>query len=112
MTGKLRVFINGFGRIGRTLLRQILEDDARADVEIVGINDIAPLETCIYLLRYDSVYGPLCVPVTTGANQVTIGAKTIPFTRARFAGIGPARRRRGAGVYRQGSGATVCESWH
>ncbi|MFG6638200.1 glyceraldehyde 3-phosphate dehydrogenase NAD-binding domain-containing protein (plasmid) [Sulfitobacter faviae] len=81
MTGKLRVFINGFGRIGRTLLRQILEDDARADVEIVGINDIAPLETCIYLLRYDSVYGPLSVPVTTGANQVMIGAKTIPFTR-------------------------------
>ena len=75
-----RVFINGFGRIGRTLLRQVLRGDS--GLEIVGINDIAPLEICAYLLRYDSVYGPLPEPVTTGANCIGIGAHRIAFTHA------------------------------
>lgn len=52
----LRIFINGFGRIGRTLTRMVLS--SQSDIEIVGINDIAPLDTCAYLFGYDSVFGP------------------------------------------------------
>lgn len=52
----LRIFLNGFGRIGRTITRMVLTD--HPDIEIVGINDIAPLDTCAYLFAYDSVFGP------------------------------------------------------
>ncbi len=80
MTRQLSVFINGFGRIGRTLLRQILQNESQSAVKVVGINDIAPLETCAYLLRYDSVFGPLPLQVETGDRQITIGGRPIPFT--------------------------------
>ena len=60
---KLRIAINGFGRIGRTILRQILTNPAHADIEIVAINDIAPHQTCAYLFQYDSVFGPFPQPV-------------------------------------------------
>ena len=76
----IRVFINGFGRIGRTLFRQILQ--GQGDIEIVGINDIASLEICAYLLRYDSVYGPLSTPVTTGPDWISIGPRRIAFGHA------------------------------
>jgi glyceraldehyde 3-phosphate dehydrogenase len=55
----MKIVINGFGRIGRVILRQILTDPAHADIEVVAINDIAPPETCCYLFKYDSVFGPL-----------------------------------------------------
>jgi glyceraldehyde 3-phosphate dehydrogenase len=77
----MRIFINGFGRIGRTVLRQILTDQT-SDFEIVGINDIAPLETCAYLLRYDSVFGPFPQSVETAEQSVVIGGRVIPFTAA------------------------------
>ena len=48
-----RIMINGFGRIGRTLLRQLLTDPAHAHLELVAINDIASPEMCAYLFRYD-----------------------------------------------------------
>jgi glyceraldehyde 3-phosphate dehydrogenase len=80
VTRQLSVFINGFGRIGRTLLRQILQNESQSAVKVVGINDIAPLETCAYLLRYDSVFGPLPLQVETGDRQITIGGRPIPFT--------------------------------
>lgn len=54
----IKVFINGFGRIGRTVLRQCLTSPRGAGIEVVGINDIEPLESCAYLLKYDSVFGP------------------------------------------------------
>lgn len=53
---KIRVFINGFGRIGRSALRVMLEDET---FEVVGINDIFPVSEYKYLLQYDSVYGEL-----------------------------------------------------
>ncbi|MEL7183536.1 MAG: glyceraldehyde 3-phosphate dehydrogenase NAD-binding domain-containing protein, partial [Pseudomonadota bacterium] len=53
----MRVFINGFGRIGRSILRAHLQG-AGDRIEVVGINDIAPLATCAYLFKYDSVFGP------------------------------------------------------
>ncbi|WP_146585367.1 type I glyceraldehyde-3-phosphate dehydrogenase [Puniceibacterium confluentis] len=79
MSRPIRVFINGFGRIGRTIFRQLLTEEARARFDIVGVNDIAPLDTCAYLLRYDSVYGPLPQPVETGQGWLSIGAQRIRF---------------------------------
>ncbi|TNF17854.1 MAG: aldehyde dehydrogenase [Rhodobacteraceae bacterium] len=79
MTRPIRLFINGFGRIGRTLLRQILTDEMASRFEIVGVNDIAPLETCAYLLRYDSVYGLFPGTVETGKGWLGIGTRRIPF---------------------------------
>ena len=52
----LRVAINGFGRIGRNVLRAIAES-GRKDIEVVGINDLGPVETNAHLLRFDSVHG-------------------------------------------------------
>lgn len=79
MTRRLRVFINGFGRIGRTILRQIQQGENASRVEIVGINDVAPLETCVYLLRYDSVYGRFPSAVEAGKKQLNIAGRVIPF---------------------------------
>ncbi|MGH6921645.1 MAG: glyceraldehyde 3-phosphate dehydrogenase NAD-binding domain-containing protein, partial [Geminicoccaceae bacterium] len=52
----VRVAINGFGRIGRNVLRAVVEE-GRSDVSVVAINDLAPAETNAHLLRYDSVHG-------------------------------------------------------
>ena len=52
----LRVAINGFGRIGRLVLRAIVES-GRRDIEVVAVNDLGPVETNAHLLRYDSVHG-------------------------------------------------------
>lgn len=76
----MRVLINGFGRIGRTLLRQILTDDRNNDIEVVGINDIAPLESCAYLFRYDSVFGPYPSTVEEAPGGLVVEGKAIPFT--------------------------------
>lgn len=54
---KIRIFINGFGRIGRTVLRILTQSNTHHGFEIVGINDIEPLDTCAYLFEYDSVFG-------------------------------------------------------
>ena len=52
----VRVSINGFGRIGRNILRAIIES-GRDDIIVVGINDLGPVETNAHLLRYDTVHG-------------------------------------------------------
>ena len=80
MTGPIRVFINGFGRIGRTVFRQIMADPDADRFEIVGVNDIAPLDTCTYLLRYDSVYGSFPGPVEAGQGWISVHGTPIPFT--------------------------------
>lgn len=55
----MRVFINGFGRIGRSVLRAWAQGPARwPGLEVVGINDIADPAMCAYLFEYDSVFGP------------------------------------------------------
>ena len=51
----VKVAINGFGRIGRNVLRAIIES-GRTDIEVVAINDLGPVETNAHLLRYDSVW--------------------------------------------------------
>ncbi|WP_434055312.1 MAG: glyceraldehyde 3-phosphate dehydrogenase NAD-binding domain-containing protein [Roseibium sp.] len=77
----MRIVINGFGRIGRTVLRQILTQPDRLGVTVAAINDIAPLETCAYLFKYDSVFGPYPGPVDAGEASLTVGDLEIPFTQ-------------------------------
>ena len=60
----IRVAINGFGRIGRLVLRAIVES-GRRDIEVVAVNDLGPVETNAHLLRYDSVHGRFPGEVTT-----------------------------------------------
>ena len=59
----VKVAINGFGRIGRNVLRAIIES-GRTDIEVVAINDLGPVETNAHLLRYDSVHGRFPATVT------------------------------------------------
>ena len=68
----IRVAINGFGRIGRLVMRAALEH-ANKELEVVGINDLGPVETNAHLLRYDSVHGRFAGEVTTGDNWMDAG---------------------------------------
>ncbi|MDO6729367.1 glyceraldehyde 3-phosphate dehydrogenase NAD-binding domain-containing protein [Marinovum sp. 2_MG-2023] len=76
----LRIFINGFGRIGRTITRIILTE--HADIDIVGINDIAPLDSCAYLFGYDSVFGPFPGGVTGRDGALHAAGRKIAMTHA------------------------------
>jgi glyceraldehyde 3-phosphate dehydrogenase len=71
----IRVAINGFGRIGRLVMRAALEHASR-EIEIVGVNDLGPVETNAHLLRYDSVHGRFAGEVTTGENWMDAGRVT------------------------------------
>ena len=81
MAKPLRIAINGLGRIGRTVLRQVLTDQRHDDIEVIHLNDIAPAEMVAYLLQFDSVFGPLPHTVTVQPDAVRIGAKTLPLTQ-------------------------------
>jgi len=78
----VRVAINGFGRIGRNVLRAIAESGSK-DIEVVGINDLGPVETNAHLLRYDSVHGRFGGEVTTGENWMDAGRGKIRVTAER-----------------------------
>ncbi len=73
---KIRVAINGFGRIGRLVLRAALES-GRKDIEFVAINDLAPAEQNAYLLQYDSVHGKLPMDVKLNGDIITVGNQKI-----------------------------------
>lgn len=78
----MRVFINGFGRIGRSVLRAYLQAPARwPGLEIAGINDIAAPEMCAYLFEYDSVFGPWRGTVTLEAGALVVDGRAIPLHR-------------------------------
>src|SRR5215472_7428881 len=68
----VRVGINGFGRIGRLVLRAAYEHQ-HTEIKVVGVNDLGPVETNAHLLRYDSVHGRFPGEVTTGDNWMDIG---------------------------------------
>src|SRR4051812_13984718 len=68
----VRVAINGFGRIGRNILRAIAES-GRKDIEVVGINDLGPVETNAHLLRYDSVHGRFPKEVKVEGDSISYG---------------------------------------
>ena len=75
----MRIVIHGFGRIGRVILRQILTTPAHADIEVVAVNDIAQPDTCAYLFKYDSVFGPLPGGVTYENGRLHAGGRSIPL---------------------------------
>ncbi len=78
----VRVAINGFGRIGRLVLRAIVET-GRNDLEVVGVNDLGPVETNAHLLRYDSSHGRFPIEVTTEPDAMIIGGKRVKVTAIR-----------------------------
>lgn len=79
----VKVAINGFGRIGRNVLRGIVES-GRTDIEVVAINDLGPVETNAHLLRYDSVHGRFPATVAVEGDSIVInGGKPIKVTAVR-----------------------------
>src|SRR5258707_151021 len=78
----VRVAINGFGRIGRNVLRAIAES-GRKDIEVVGINDLGPVETNAHLLRFDSVHGRFPGTVTVDGDSISLGGAKIKVTAER-----------------------------
>jgi glyceraldehyde 3-phosphate dehydrogenase len=75
----VRVAINGFGRIGRNVLRAIAEAE-RKDIEIIAINDLGPVETNAHLLRFDSVHGRFPGTVTVKGDTISVGNGAIKVT--------------------------------
>ncbi len=78
----VRVAINGFGRIGRNVLRAIIES-GRTDIDVVAINDLGPVETNAHLIRYDSIHGKFPGEVTTGEDTIDVGRGPIRVTAIR-----------------------------
>jgi glyceraldehyde 3-phosphate dehydrogenase len=74
-----RVFINGFGRIGRLVLRAIVET-GRKDIQVVGVNDLGPVETNAHLLRYDSVHGRFPAEVSIDGEHMIVAGHKIRVT--------------------------------
>jgi glyceraldehyde 3-phosphate dehydrogenase len=79
----IRVGINGFGRIGRAFVRRSLE---LADIEVVAVNDITDAGTLAHLLEFDSTYGRLGVPVTSGTDVIEIGGASVTVLSSRDPG--------------------------
>ncbi len=75
----IKVAINGFGRIGRLVLRAIVET-GRTDIDIVAVNDLGPIETNAHLLRFDSVHGRFPVEVKVDGDRMIIGNHSIRVT--------------------------------
>ncbi len=78
----LRVGINGFGRIGRNVLRAIIEA-GRSDIEVVGLNDLGPVETNAHLMRFDSVHGRFPGEVKVAGDTMDVGRGPIKVTAER-----------------------------
>jgi len=78
----VKVAINGFGRIGRNVLRAIIES-GRTDIEVVALNDLGPVETNAHLMRYDSVHGKFPGTVTVSGDTIDVGRGPIRVTAVR-----------------------------
>ncbi len=78
----VKVAINGFGRIGRLVLRALVES-GRTDLEVVGINDLGPVKSNAHLLKHDSVHGLLTKTITTGDDWMDVGRGQIKVTAER-----------------------------
>jgi len=78
----VQVAINGFGRIGRNVLRAIVES-GRDDIEVIALNDLGPVETNAHLMRYDSVHGRFPGTVTVNGNTIDVGRGPIKVTAER-----------------------------
>ena len=96
----VKVAINGFGRIGRNVLRAIVES-GRTDIEVVALNDLGPVETNAHLMRYDSVHGRFPGTVTVSGDTIDVGRGPIKVTaRARPGRAALGRRRHRARMHR------------
>ena len=78
----LKVAINGFGRIGRNVLRAIVES-GRTDLQVIAINDLGPVQTNAHMLKYDSVHGRFAASVTHGEDFIDVGQGPIRVTAIR-----------------------------
>jgi glyceraldehyde 3-phosphate dehydrogenase len=78
----VKVGINGFGRIGRNVLRAIIES-GRTDIEVIALNDLGPVETNAHLIRYDSVHGRFPGTVTVKGDTIDVGRGPIRVTAER-----------------------------
>jgi glyceraldehyde 3-phosphate dehydrogenase len=78
----VKVAINGFGRIGRNVLRAIVES-GRKDIEVVAVNDLGPVETNAHLLRFDSVHGRFPSEVTVDGDSLVVDGQKIKVTAIR-----------------------------
>ena len=78
----VKVAINGFGRIGRNILRSIIENK-NDNIKVVGINDLGPIETNAHLLKYDSVHGILNSDVIINGTDLDVGTGPIKVTAER-----------------------------
>ncbi len=78
----VKVAINGFGRIGRLVLRAIIES-GRKDIQVVAINDLGPVETNAHLLKYDSVHGRFPADVKVSGDTIDVGTGPIKVTALR-----------------------------
>ena len=78
----VKVAINGFGRIGRNVLRGIIES-GRTDIEVVAINDLGPVESNAHLLRFDSIHGRFPFEVTTTETTIDVGRGPMQVTAIR-----------------------------
>ena len=75
----VRIAINGFGRIGRNIVRAIYES-GRKDIDVVAVNDLGPVETNAHLLRFDSVHGRFPHEVTVDGDSISIGKEKFKVT--------------------------------
>jgi glyceraldehyde 3-phosphate dehydrogenase len=75
MAAKVRVAVNGFGRIGRNIVRAIYES-GRKDIDIVAVNDLGPVETNAHLMRYDSVHGKFPIDVKVDGDAIKVGSES------------------------------------
>ena len=78
----VRVAINGFGRIGRLVLRAIIEN-SKSDIQVVGINDLGSVKDNAFLLKYDSVHGPFTAPIKVDGDTMDVGQGPIRITSER-----------------------------
>lgn len=78
----LKIALNGFGRIGRSVLRALLESQ-REDIQVVAINDLAPAATLAHLLKFDSVHGRLQTPVKHSEDRLQVGSQDIRISAIR-----------------------------
>ena len=98
----VRVAINGFGRIGRNIVRAIYES-GRKDIDVVAVNDLGPVETNAHLLRYDSVHGRFPHEVKVDGDTITIGKEKFKVTAVKdpvAASVEGSRRRHRARMHR------------
>lgn len=77
MSHPVKIAINGFGRIGRSLFRLLLD---HPDIEVVAINDISDARTLSHLLKYDSIHGVLDIPITHSENAIVVNEKSVSFS--------------------------------